>query len=451
MTAPSERTIYAVSSGRVRSGVAVIRVSGPRSRAVLEDLAGGLPEPRRAAVRTLVSGDTREPLDQVLVLWMPGPASFTGEDVVELHVHGGPAVIAAVLDALGRISGLCPAEAGEFTRRAFANGRLDLTQVEALADLINADTEAQRRQAQRQMSGAVAEVYESWRGELVRCLAYFEAEIDFPDEGDVPEDVAARMKATLIELRTAVADALRDERRGERLRDGLRVVIAGRPNVGKSSLLNALAQRDAAIVSETAGTTRDVIEVHMDLRGYPVNLIDTAGLRDSADSVEQEGVARARGRLEDADLVLWVTDPEDMDAGRPDDLQSREAVWTVLNKSDLADDPERVVSSHNFVPPVHCISAKTGVGLSRLVGAISDTASEVLAGGESAVVTRARHRKALQDCTAHLDAALAAWTGDVELVAEDLRLAARALGRVTGRVDVEDLLDVIFRDFCIGK
>lgn len=439
------RTIYAPASGRGRSGVAVIRVSGGAAAAAVERLSGNLPAPRRAVLRDLVSRETGERLDRAIVLWLPGPGSFTGEDTAEFHVHGGPSVIAAVLEALGAVEGLRPAEAGEFTRRAFAYGRLDLTQVEGLADLINAETEAQRRQALRQMEGRLAQTYEGWRSTLTRCLAYLEAEIDFPDESDVPEDVASATKSELGDLGRQVDAALRDERRGERLRDGLRVVIAGRPNVGKSSLLNALARRDAAIVSETAGTTRDVIEVHMDLKGYPVNLIDTAGLRETVDDVERQGVARTRVRLEDADLVLWVTDPEDCRMAPPKDPGSVRRCWTVMNKIDLE------TGEGKADPPEHRISARTGAGIGELVAAIAQVAASDFEGGESTVITRTRHRRALQDCREHLAAAEAAWGGEVELVAEDLRLAARALGRVTGRVDVEDLLDVIFADFCIGK
>ncbi len=447
----SEHTIFAVSSGRVRSGVAVIRVSGPHCRALAEGLSGALPAPRMATLRSLVSRETGEVLDRALILWMPGPASFTGEDVVEFHVHGGSAVIAAVLKEIGSFAGLRPAEAGEFTRRAFFNDRLDLTQVEGLADLIDAETEAQRRQALRQSDGAIAQVCENWRAELIGCLAYLEAEIDFADEADVPESVAMLMKDRVSVLHSAIEAALADEHRGERLRDGLKIVIAGRPNVGKSSLLNALAERDAAIVSETAGTTRDVIEVHMDLEGYPVSLVDTAGLREAGDDIEREGIGRAHGRLESADLVLWVTDAGDCVKGLPTGVDRCEVVWTVLNKCDLAADTRGGDTEPTSLPHAYRISALTGDGLSSLMTALSVAVAEMLSGGESVVVTRARHRAALESCLRHVDAALAQWGRDAELAAEDLRLAARSLGRVTGRVDVEDLLDVIFRDFCIGK
>lgn len=444
-------TIYAVSSGRARSAVAVIRISGARCRETVGSLVADFPEPRQAALRSLRDPESGELLDRALVLWMPGPASFTGEDTAELHVHGSPAVVAAVLSCLGRQSGCRPAEAGEFTRRAFTNGKLDLTQVEGLADLINSDTDAQRRQALRQMRGELAEAYENWRRELIQCLAYFEAEIDFPDESDVPADVTAGLRDRLSLLRTSIDRSLNDDRRGERLRDGLQVVIAGRPNVGKSSLLNALAQRDAAIVSETAGTTRDVVEVHMDLKGYPVTLADTAGLRETVDTVEREGVVRTHRRMEDADLVVWVTDPSDVAHGSPDGISDRANVLAVLNKSDLL--REASDGGPNLPDNFDCasVSARTGEGLSTLLAKMAAHAAEAFSDTEDTVVTRDRHRKALLDCREHITAAEAGWSGDAELVAEDLRLAARALGRVTGRVDVEDLLDVIFRDFCIGK
>ena len=447
----SDQTIFAVASGRARSGVAVVRISGPGSRAAVEVLSGSLPAPRRAVLRNLVSRETSEPIDQALVLWFPGPQSFTGEDVAEFHVHGSPAVLAALLAALGRLDGFRPAEAGEFTRRAFHHGKLDLTQVEGLADLIEAETEAQRRQAFRQMDGAMGEAYEAHRAGLVRSLAYVEAEIDFPDESDVPEDVAAAARSALEDVRASVAAMLDDGRRGERLRDGLVVVIVGRPNVGKSSLLNALARRDAAIVSESAGTTRDVIEVHMDLAGYPVVLVDTAGLRETEDLVEREGVQRARARMEKADLVLWVTDYNDAALGPPSDIEGSQSVVVAVNKTDLPGTGCEAFPSLPDGSGVEWISAKTGEGLSGLVERISSIAAGVFEVGGDALVTRERHRLALEDCLAHVDAAVAGWGGEAELVAEDLRMAARALGRVTGRVDVEDLLDVIFSDFCIGK
>ena len=447
----SEQTIYALASGKGRSGVAVIRVSGARAGDAAIALAGRLPPPRTVAVRQIRAPRSSDVLDEGLVIWFPAPGSFTGEDIAEFHVHGSPAVVAAVLGVLAEQPGLRPAEPGEFTRRAFGNGRMDLVQVEGLGDLIEAETEAQRRQAVRQMSGSVARRYEDWRAELLHCLAYFEAEIDFADEADVPDDVSRGMQEKLAALKDGIEAQLDDARRGERLRGGLRVVIAGRPNVGKSSLLNCLAERDVAIVSEHAGTTRDVIEVHLDLNGFPVTLADTAGLREARDEVEREGVERARLRLSEADLVLWVIDPDDLDHGPGIDGLGDTGFLGVLNKSDLMTDAGAAVKAMSGARTWLAVSARTGAGIGGLIAALSDWAGELFSGTEEPLITRERHRKALIDCSGHIAAALAGWDGEAELVAEDLRMAARALGRVTGRVDVEDLLDVIFRDFCIGK
>ena len=447
----SDQTIYALASGKGRSGVAIIRVSGAGAADALAALAGDMPRPRVAVhkqIRAVVSADL---LDEGLVIWFPSPNSFTGEDVAEFHVHGSPAGVAAILRELGGVPGLRPAEAGEFTRRAFSNGRLDLVEVEGLADLIDAETEAQRKQAVRQFSGNATQRYDEWRGELLHCLAYFEAEIDFADEADVPEDVSRGMQQKLGALKTSIEAQLDDARRGERLRDGLRVVIAGRPNVGKSSLLNALAERDAAIVSEQAGTTRDVIEVHLDLNGYPVMLADTAGLREAADAVERAGVERTWHRVSDADLVLWVTEPGGTGTVPDDDGLGGAEVLGVLNKSDLSESVDMVDGARPRERGRISVSAKTGAGIGDLVDALSDWAEACFSGTEEPLITRERHRKALIDCRDHLTAALGGWDGEAELVAEDMRMAARALGRITGRVDVEDLLDVIFRDFCIGK
>src|SRR3984957_15360004 len=302
-------TIFALSSGRPPAAIAVVRVSGPQAGAALRGLIGRIPPARHAALARVRDPQDGETIDQALALWFPGPQSETGEDTAELQLHGGRAVVAAVLAALGRVEGCRPAQAGEFTRRAFENGRLDLTRVEGLADLIGADTEAQRRQAFRQMKGLLGDRAEGWRPRLVEPLALVEARIDFSDEGDVPEDLIGPALARARELRDEIAQTLADQRRGERLREGVVVAIAGPPNVGKSSLLNRIARRDAAIVSPFAGTTRDVIEVHLNLEGYPVTLLDTAGIRDSADPVEREGVRRARERATGADLVLWLLGP----------------------------------------------------------------------------------------------------------------------------------------------
>jgi tRNA U34 5-carboxymethylaminomethyl modifying GTPase MnmE/TrmE len=632
---PAE-TIFALSSGRPPAAIAVIRVSGPQAGAALEGLIGRVPKPRQAAFATLRDPATKEPLDQAVVLWFPGPASETGEDVAEFQLHGGRAVIAATLATLGRLPGLRLAEAGEFTRRALANGRLDLTAVEGLADLIGAETEAQRRQAVRQAAGVLGKHADAWRTRLIEALALVEAGLDFPDEGDVPADLVAPALRIARELRDEIAAALTQSARGERLREGLTIAVAGPPNAGKSTLFNWLAGREVAIVSPHPGTTRDVLEVHLDLGGYPVTVIDTAGVRDSADPVEQEGIRRARARAAAADLVLWVTDvreaadvhqaaagageaepgrnltagaarsnandnragPGDGLAAHADDAlasgahasgtqvgnvrsgrapggegtdapvaapaddgghppaggASRQAIrggrdadivgertdsaaregrygggeiWRVLNKCDLAParitptgavplgamppegiqtaapmrmrdpadaagavatpngeqleeaqppgarrrgaqskgagpkraGPKRVGESVPSPPrdlehpaeAAYLVSALTGAGLTNLLTGLTGFAERTLRGAETALVSRARQRQELEIVIQSLDKTMNINSYNDDLVAEHLRLAARALGRLAGRVDVEDVLDVIFRDFCIGK
>ena len=455
---PDRSTIFALSSGRPPAAIAVVRVSGPRAGVALEKLIGRLPEPRKAALARVRDPASGEIIDEALALWFPAPRSETGEDVAELQLHGGQAVIAGVLDALATIEGCRPAEAGEFTRRAFENGRLDLTAVEGLADLIAAETQAQRRLAFRQLKGLIGDRAEAWRRRLIEALALVEARIDFSDEADVPEDLLGPALHAAQQLRDEIAGVLADGRRGERLRDGLVVAIAGPPNAGKSTLLNRLARREAAIVSPYAGTTRDVIEVHLDLDGYPVTLLDTAGIRDSAEPVEQEGVRRARERAAAADLVLWVIDPSAGGLaanGYLENLANAE-IWLVRNKIDLAvqvaPTPMRLTSDNSECEFTLSISALTGIGMDALTAALSAYAETYFAATESAVITRARHRHALEETVAALDRALARdHSTDEELVAEELRSAATTLGQLTGRVDVEDILDVIFRDFCIGK
>src|SRR3954452_5413405 len=367
MCAASTPTIFALSSGRPPAAIAVVRVSGPRAAEAITALGGKLPEPRRAALRRLRHEGAL--IDEALVLWFPGPNTETAEDMAELHLHGGRAVVAAVLAALDRLEGFRPAEAGEFTRRAFANGRLDLTAVEGLGDLVFAETEAQRAQAMRQFSGALGGRADAWRTRLIEALALIEARIDFSDQ-DVPDDLVSPALHVARELIEDIEKTLSDEHRGERLREGLTVAIAGPPNAGKSSLLNRLARREAAIVSPYAGTTRDVIEVHLDLSGYPVTLLDTAGVRESDDPVEQEGVRRARARAEAADLVLWVveapfvaeaTERSDAPAaGRRSEVKNE---WVVHNKIDLSAERAQLETRS----PKYAISALTGQGLDRLV------------------------------------------------------------------------------------
>lgn len=445
---PAGDTIYALSSGRPPVAIAVIRISGPRAGDALKALAGRLPEPRRAMFARLRDPQSGEGIDDALALFFPGPKSETGEDTVELQVHGGRAVIAAVFTALSGIEGLRPAEAGEFTRRSFENGKLDLTGVEGLADLIFADTDAQRRQALRQLRGLLGNRAEAWRRRIIEAQALAEAGIDFSDEADVASDVLHRSLAMARELAQEMQEALADAKRGERLREGLVVAIAGPPNAGKSTLLNRIARREAAIVSPFAGTTRDVIEVHLDLDGYPVTLLDTAGIRETDDPVEREGVARAKARAAAADLVLWVTDASAPESESLNGSKSAEQ-WSVRNKIDMAPkvagSAAEDLGKHRFG-----ISATTGAGMERLLSALASFARESMGALEPALVTRERQRRLLEDAYSALSRAISASDRE-DIFAEELRMAARALGRLTGRVDVEDILDVIFRDFCIGK
>jgi len=434
-------TIYALSSAPGRAGVAVIRVSGPVAKVCLSLLCGSDPvKPRQAALRTLRDA-VGVPIDRGIVLWFPAPASFTGEDVVEFHVHGGRAVLARVLEVLAEVSSCRPAEPGEFTRRAVENGKLDLTQAEAVIDLIDAETEAQRIQALRQFSGSLSALYEDWRLRLVKALAWAEAEIDFSDE-DLPADLSARARHDLLGISREIQKHISDSRRGEIIRDGVLLTVIGPPNAGKSSLINALARRDVAIVAEAAGTTRDIIEVRLDLNGFAVIVADTAGLRETAEIVESEGVRRALARAEDSDLTLLLLDSSVPDpfAGLPTGIAER-ASLTVWNKIDLPS-----IRPHDGLR----LSLKTGEGFDQLLDAVGTKVAERLERlGEAPVLTRARHRHALEQARAALERALVAT--QPELFAEDLRMATRWIGRITGRVDVEELLDVVFRDFCIGK
>jgi len=449
--ATSRETIYALSSAPGRAGVAVIRVSGPSAGEVLDKIAGGLPHARRAVLRAFVRPKSQEPIDRGLVLWMPGPKTFTGEDVAELHVHGGRAVVQAMLAAIGQIAGCRMAEPGEFARRAFASGKIDLTEAEGLADLIDAETEAQRVQALRQAGGSLSVLYEGWRRELIEALALTEAAIDFSDEGDVSLKSLEMASERVTELRGKIARHLDDGHRGEILREGLQVVLAGAPNVGKSSLLNQLARREAAIVSAEAGTTRDVIEVRLDLEGLPVIVTDTAGLRETEHMVEREGIRRTLQRAEQADLIIWIEDASAPGAGPPEEIKARLAdTIVVLNKADLAG--EGAPKHDGEALP---ISAKTGANVDVLVKRIAEEARQRIAPREEPAVTQLRHRQHLEECLHFLEAyEVASQAGPeemAELRAEELRLAAAALGRISGRVDVEDVLDAVFARFCIGK
>lgn len=434
----SEETIFALASAPGRGGVAVFRLSGPASLSVLDALTGTQPQPR-VATRVRVRHGA-EDIDDGLALVFPAPKSFTGEDVVELHLHGGRAVASALSEAL-LSHGLRPAEPGEFSRRAFLNGKLDLTRAEAIADLVDAETAAQRRQALRQLDGGLAHLVESWRETLVRALALTEAMIDFSDEG-IGDELADQVLALIDGLTADMQAKKQDGQRRERLRDGIHIAILGAPNAGKSSLMNRIAGREVAIVSAKAGTTRDVIETHLDLHGWPVVLADTAGLREAAEDIEAEGIARALHRAEAADLKLLVFDATlwpDMDTATEALLDSDAVV--VFNKADLANPVD-------FSGAV-MVSARTGEGLDALFARLETEVADRFAVTVEPALTRARHRAAVDQCLdalAQFDVAK-----PVELAAEDLRQAARALGRITGRVDVEELLDVVFREFCIGK
>ena len=441
-------TIFAVASGIGKAGIAVIRISGDESELIFNSLCLKLPAPRVATKVLLLEPQSQNVLDESLALWFPSPASFTGENVVELHVHGGRAVVEGVLTFLSQMDGFRMAEPGEFTRRAFENNKMDLTAAEGLADLVDAETTAQRDQALRQMQGVLGDLYEEWRLRLLRASAYLETSIDFAEE-DIPVGLELEVRTQVQFLKSCISDHLDMGHRGERLRDGVRVAILGSPNAGKSSLLNQMAQRDAAIVSEIAGTTRDVIEVHVDLAGIPVILSDTAGIRHTLDYIEDEGVRRALTQADQADFKIIVADPlqSPVLTSEISSLIDNETL-IVLNKSDLG------TFIFNFSDiPIISISAKTGSGVSVLLDTLKSKVKDRFEVTEQPSLTRERHRNALEGCLDSLNQfnLIPSLTECPELAAENLRSACAALGRITGRVGVEDLLDIVFKDFCIGK
>ena len=447
----SSDTIYALSSGLPPAGVAVIRLSGPHCRFALETMKASVPEPRKAVVRKLLSSSNGSLLDEALVLYFEAPASFTGEDVIELHCHGGRAVVEAILRELSSIDGLRLAEPGEFTKRAFYEDRINLVAVEGLSDLINAETESQRQLALYQTAGGLADTYDKWRAELIRLRSYLEAEFDFPDEDDVPGSVSEQVWARVQVLADDMSQAIGDSQFAERIRDGVSMVLAGKPNAGKSSLLNVLAKRDVAIVSAQSGTTRDILDVNLDLAGVAVRLSDTAGLRDTDDEVEKIGVERARIRLSEADLVLYLVDCHDigdLETDALNDLRRLETdVLVIGTKSDSLSKDELHSIRGRFN---HTISSVSLEGIDELLLVLQEKAKTLTGSGESLIAVRERHRIALQGCVTCLKSAMIE-RPEIELRAEELRKAADLLAKVTGRVDVDDLLDVIFREFCIGK
>jgi len=433
----TRQTIYALSSGGLPSGVAVIRISGPATVSALQHLIGTLPAPRQANLRT-IRNRNGEPIDSGLILFFPGPASFTGEDCAELQVHGGRAVVQSLLFSLSEIAGLRLAVEGEFSRRAFENGKLDLVEIEGLADLIAAETEMQRRLAVEHSSGHLSKLYDSWAERLTRCRALIEAELDFADEDDVPGSVSDQVWAEVNRLQSEISAHLANAGAGEIIRDGFKVVIAGPPNAGKSSLMNALAQRDVAIVTDIAGTTRDVLQVDLDIGGFLVKLYDTAGLRETEERVEREGIRRAENLVAQADLVLYLHD-QSSGLGAEHAVSSDGRV-NIGTKADLG------TASNAFDLS---ISVQTGDGLDKLKELIGERITRTVRPESLALPSRLRHKDSLAECLQAIGIALSA--GELDLRAEELRVAANALGRITGRVDVENLLDVIFSEFCVGK
>ncbi|QXX75483.1 tRNA uridine-5-carboxymethylaminomethyl(34) synthesis GTPase MnmE [Methylovirgula sp. HY1] len=440
-------TIFALSSGFGRAGIAVLRLSGPAVRTVLLGMIGRVPEPRRATLARFKDPASGEVLDQGLALFFPGPASETGEDCAEFHCHGGPAIVAAMLRAFAGFAATRLAEPGEFVRRAFENGKLDLTEVEGLADLVEAETQAQRRQALRQMQGELSRKADAWRNDLLAASALIEAEIDFGDEADVSSLARQQILEIIGALIAQLRDVLAAGSAGERLREGLTIVIAGPPNAGKSTLLNALARRDVAIVSAIPGTTRDAIEVHLDLSGLPLTLIDTAGLRDSEDPIETIGIARTRAKAAAADLILWLSEVGAPEA--PVGFEEGAKVWPIFTKTDVG---QRLPDASGAA--IHdgvAISAATGENMELLLARLTEFAKKATGGGEGALITRERHRCAMIAALAALERAHDAHLGAPELLAEDLRGAIRALESLIGKIDVEEILGEIFSRFCIGK
>jgi tRNA modification GTPase len=443
-------TIYALSSGPGISGVAVIRVSGPETTKVISKLTNGhLPKPRMATLKKINKINTNEMIDEGIILWFPGPESYTGEDMVEFHVHGSISVVTAIQHSISKIENCRLAEPGEFTKIAFQNGKINLLKAESISDLISSETEIQRQQAIKIMSGKNSDKYNSWRKGLLKILTNVEAKIDFPDE-DLPENILNEIKKNSEKIKKEIKKSLDDQKVGERIREGFRIAIIGPTNAGKSSLLNYLSRRDVAIVSEIAGTTRDVIETHLNIDGYPVVLSDTAGIRDSKDEIEKKGIRLALKKADDADLNLIVIEPKNANfTGILKGLVSSEKTIIVVNKSDLGVDD--MIQDFKKYNPIY-ISLKKEKNINSLISLIKDKLKNQFINSENILITRERHRQHLEQCVLHLENFNNKNNlEDFDKAAEDLRLATRHLGTIVGKVDVEEILDSIFNDFCIGK
>ncbi|WP_316858389.1 tRNA uridine-5-carboxymethylaminomethyl(34) synthesis GTPase MnmE [uncultured Cohaesibacter sp.] len=442
-------TIFALASGAVPAGIAVVRVSGPKARDVMNQLVDSEPSPRFAALRFVTDPANGRVIDQAIILFFPAEKSFTGEESVEFHLHGGRAVVRAMFDLLSGFEGCRMAEAGEFTRRAFENGKYDLTAVEGLADLIHAETENQRKQAMRQASGAHKSVIDGWRETLLYSRSMIEAELDFSDEEDIPGAVSDVIWPKLKRLTTEMESHLSMADRGERLRNGLTVVLAGHPNAGKSSLLNWFAKRDVAIVTDEAGTTRDLLELHLDIEGYPVTMIDTAGLRVSNSKVEKEGIRRALEKSENADLLIEVIDGTDPNARVK--LNSHAERMVLFNKQDKVGEGADSQISEDPDENSYFVSVKAGTGMNDFYESFVKQIQNLFDGAEDVLITRKRHEESLRSCVENVNKSLTSTELPLEIRSEFLRMAGDDLGKITGRIDVEEMLGVIFSQFCVGK
>ncbi len=441
-------TIYALSSGAGISGVAVIRISGVKTKEVFQSIIkGSFPKPRVASLRKIINLNSKELIDECIVLWFPGPNSYTGEDMAEIHAHGSKAVIQSILDNLSKIDGCKIAEPGEFTKRAFQNEKINLIKAESIADLIASETEIQRRQALKIMSGKSSDKFNSWRKTLLKILSNLEAKIDFPDE-DLPSNILKNIKNDSETIKAEIRKILDDSKVGERIREGFKIAILGPTNVGKSSLLNYFSKREVAIVSEIAGTTRDIIEVHLNIDGFPVIISDTAGIRTSKDQIEEKGIKLALKRAEDSDLNILVFEPKSVDfTAFLRGLNLKKSIF-VINKSDLG--VEKVKELDKYKPIL--ISVKDGNNIEMLIGKIKKELKNKFISIEDTLISRERHRQHLEQCIFHLEEfSKKEKDNDFDKATEDIRLATRHLGMLVGKVDVEEILGSIFNDFCIGK